>query len=199
MPRRLHRGWCRHERRWQRRHAGVTQDAREVAPETHERVAGMPATRRPRRGHTCGPRRTRARGRAGDTRMGHAGARPGHAIHEQRVMPTRTRAAPGAPGESRTAALGPSCGQATLAGHKPTRRATATPTRRVGWPRQATATLSGGSRDGARAGAVPAPWPRGEAGGVRRGGERMGERREGRGCIVGKISARAIWGKRNRG
>jgi hypothetical protein len=30
-------------------------------------------------------------------------------------------------------------------------------------------------------------------------GEEREERREGRGCIVGEISARAVWGKRNRG
>jgi hypothetical protein len=66
--RRLRRGCCGHGRRWQRRHTGITQDAREVAPGTRERVAGTPTTRRPRRGHTCGPRRTRAQGRAGGTR-----------------------------------------------------------------------------------------------------------------------------------
>jgi hypothetical protein len=34
-PRRLHRGCCGHGRRWQRRHTGVTQDAREVASGAH--------------------------------------------------------------------------------------------------------------------------------------------------------------------
>jgi hypothetical protein len=55
-------------------YARVTQDAREVVPGARERVAGTPTTRRPRREHTCGPCRTRARGRAGGTRTGHAGA-----------------------------------------------------------------------------------------------------------------------------
>jgi hypothetical protein len=94
LPLRL--GCCRHQRRWQRRHARVKRDAREVTSGTSERVVSKPTTRRPRRGYTCGPRRTRARGRAGGTRTGRAGARLGrtnHASREQRVAPTRARAA----------------------------------------------------------------------------------------------------------
>jgi hypothetical protein len=44
------------------------------------RAKTEPRMRRPRRGHTCGPRRTRARGRAGGTCMGRAGARPGRVM-----------------------------------------------------------------------------------------------------------------------
>jgi hypothetical protein len=94
-------------------YAGAAQDAREVAPGTRERVAGTPATRRPRRGHTHRPRRTRARGRAGGTHTGrtrrereaapgaHARAAPEHNLATSSGSRRRARAAPGAPSEPR--------------------------------------------------------------------------------------------------
>jgi hypothetical protein len=133
-----------------RRHAGVSKDAREVAPGTHERVAGKPAIRRPRWGHTHGPRRKRVRGlargtrtgRAGGTRTGraestHTGRAGAQSGREQRVAPMRARAAPGALGEPHRVAA-------------PSRRALAG---RASWP-QATTPLAGRA-DRAAGGAPP--------------------------------------------